>query len=406
MRKLQEPLILSVSGPDGPGILGELAGILDREGIELVDVEQATLQEFLAVSFLVDLGGEPRRAHALLSSFFPAAGRMGLSVEVRPISDDDLRTLRQSDLWAMTLLGGEATSRVTSAIGRVTGRHMANIMSIRRLAEADLRAAEFIVDTSRVADVDAFRRDLFQACEEVGADLGLAREAVYRQSKRIIVFDADSTLVAGEVIDELARRAGVEDEVRSLTRRAMDGEIDFGEALSRRVALLAGLTVEDLEDVACSVPLTPGAEETVAALQALGFKIGVISGGFTFFTDHLRERLNLDYAYGNRLEVVEGRLTGRLLPPVIDAEGKAARLREIASLERAPLTQVVGVGDGANDIPMLRAAGLGVAFRAKPATRRAADGVILGESLTSLLYLLGVSQRAVRELMQRREAPS
>lgn len=402
MRKLTEPLILSVSGPDGPGILATLSSVLAREGVELVDVEQATLQEFLAVSFLVDLGGDPKKAHGVLERFFPAATHLGLSVEVRPITDDELHTLRQSDLWALTLLGPEATAEIVAAVGGVTGRHGANITSIRRLAEEDIRAAEFIVDTSKVADIEAFRRDLFLTGEEFRVDLGLAREAVYRQSKRIVVMDADSTLLAGEVIDDMAEAAGCADRVRAITRRAMEGGLDFEESLRERVALLKGLSIDRLQRVADGVRLTNGAEQTVAALRSLGFKIGVISGGFTLFTDALKERLRLDYAFANTLEIRDGKLTGRLLPPIIDAQGKADRLQEIARLEGAPLTQVVGVGDGANDIPMLRLAGLGVAFRAKEATRRAADGAIHGESLTALLYLLGVTPKTLRETAGRR----
>ncbi len=401
MRDVIEPLILSVSGRDRPGVLAVLAAVLAREEIELVDIEQATLQEFLALSFLVDLNGKAEAARAVLERFFPAATELGLAVEARPVSPEELRTLSEKDLWALTLLGPAATAAMVATIAGVTSRHGANIVSVRRLAEDDIRAAEFIVDASRCQAVDAMRRDLFLEAEAVGVDVGLSRASVYRQSKRVVVLDADSTLVAGEVIDELAQLAGVADQVKEITRRAMEGRLDFGAALRERVALLRGLPVERLREIEERLPLTPGAEEMIAALRALGFKVGVISGGFSFFTDSLKRRLKLDYAFANELEIEDGKLTGHVVPPIVDAEGKAERLRTIAQWERVPLSQVVGVGDGANDIPMLQAAGLGVAFRAKEVAKRAADGAIHQDSLLGLLYLLGVSQQDLKELLAR-----
>ncbi len=401
MREVHEPLILSVSGPDRPGILAELAGILARGQIDLVDVEQATLQNFLALSLLVDLGNRPERAQVILREFLPAAARMGLNAEVRAISHPELRILKEQDLWAVTLIGEAAIAHMVTTVAAATARHNANIVTIRRLAEQDISAAELIVDVSRTAYVDSFRRDLLSACEAVGMDVGVAPEDVHRKSKRVVVMDADSTLVAGEVIDELARRAGVVEKVAAITRRAMEGELDFTAALTERVALLAGLGRADLQAVIDSMRLTPGAAETIAVLKALGFKVGVISGGFTFFTDHLRTTLGLDYAFGNVLEMEGDRLTGRVVPPVIDAQGKAERVRQIARELGVPLSQVVTVGDGANDIPMLETAGLGIAFRAKEAARRAARGTIQRNDMKALLYLLGISQRDVRRVARR-----
>jgi phosphoserine phosphatase len=398
MRPVREPVILAVTGPDRPGILAELAAVLAAEGIELVDIEQATLQSFLALSFLVDLGGQPERAQAVLTRFFPAAQRLGLSVQAKPISQGELFTLNEHDLWALTVLGSGDAAAMVAAVAAVTGRHGANIVSVRRLADEDIRAAELIVDARAVTDVEAMRRELLRQGEAAGADIALARENAYRKSKRIVLMDADSTLVAGEMIDELARRAGVAEQVAAITRRAMEGELDFATALTQRVALLRGLKVEQLEEAAAAMPLTPGAQETIAALKALGLRVGVISGGFTFFVERLRKRLGLDYAFGNILEIQHGALTGRLLPPLLDAEGKAERLREIARAEGVPLSQVVGVGDGANDIPMLQAAGLGVAFRAKEAAHRVADGAIHRNNLQVLLVLLGVSPSDLRAL--------
>ncbi|MCA9729652.1 MAG: HAD-IB family phosphatase, partial [Candidatus Eisenbacteria bacterium] len=276
---LREPMILSVSGRDRPGVLAALARVLSQSGIELVDIEQATLQDFLALSFLVDLSEDPAKSQAILHRFFAAAGEWGLQVQVRPLSPAEVQELRSTNLWALTVLGAAAAAGTVAALAAVTSHHQANIVSIRRLAESDIRAAEFLLDVARVPDADALRRDLIQESERLGVDISLAPEAIYRQSKRVVVMDGDSTLIAGEVIDEMARLAGVAPEVSRITERAMAGELDFAEALRARVKLLAGLEREALERLADAIPLTPGAEETIRVLKRLGFKVGVISGG-------------------------------------------------------------------------------------------------------------------------------
>ncbi len=398
MRALTEPLILSVSGRDRPGILAELAGALAGAGIEIVDIEQATLQDFLALSFLLDLEGDAERGGKLLREVIPRASALGLAVDVRRLTGDAVRMLAEADRMVATLVSDRASTKAVAALAAAAARHRANIVSIRRLAEEDLRAAEYVLDVTRVPDVSALKADLLALGERLEADIALAREDVYRKSKRVVVFDMDSTLVAAEGIDLLARRAGVEAEVAAITREAMAGKLDFESALRRRVALLRGLPESVLAEVEASLPLTPGAAEAVDALKRLGFRLGLLSGGFTCFTEPLRRRLGIDYAFANTLEIEAGVLTGGLTGPVLDAAGKAARLAEIASREGVPLDQVVGVGDGANDIPMLQAAGLGIAFRAKESTRRSADAAIQRNDLAGLLYLLGVSARDLKRV--------
>lgn len=398
MRPLTEPYILSVSGHDRPGLLAELAGALDRAGIEVVDIEQATLQDFLALSFLLDLGLDAGRARRLLGEVIPRASALGLAVDVRRLDTEQVRLLKETDHVVLTVVSGRASARLVAALGETAARHGANVVTIRRLAEEDLRAAEYVLDVSRVADAAALRAELLRTAEGLGADAGLAREDVYRKSKRVVVFDMDNTLVAGEIIDRLAERAGVRDDVAAVTRQAMEGELDFETALRRRVERLAGLPESVLVEVRDAMVLTPGAEETIRVLKRLGYRLGLLSGGFTFFVDALRERLGFDYAFGNTLEIVDGRLTGRLTGPILDGQGKAARLREIAEREGVRPDQVVGIGDGANDIPMLQAAGLGIAFRAKEATRRNADAAIQNNDFKGLLYLLGVTGRDLRRM--------
>jgi len=398
MRPLREPFIVSVSGRDRPGVLGTLASALARAGIDIVDIEQATLQNFLALSFLVDLEEDPDRARALLRNVMPLAAELGLAVDVRALAPDEVRVLKETDHAVLVLLSEKPSSSLIAELGHTTARHGANVVSIRRLAEEDLRAGEFVLDVTRVADPDALKADLFLTAERLGADAGLAREDVYRKSKRIVVFDMDGTLVVGESIDLLARHKGNAPEIEAITREAMEGRLDFADSLRRRVALLAGLPETTLRDVASELEIAPGAPQALRVLRRLGYRLGVLSGGFSIIVEAVRERLGLDFAVGNQVEIENGRLTGRLIEPILDAEGKATALRRIAEKEGVSLEQVVGVGDGANDIPMLQAAGLGIAFRAKERTRECADATLVRSDFLGLLYMLGVSGRDVNKL--------
>jgi phosphoserine phosphatase len=398
MRPLIEPFILSVSGRDRPGILATMAAALAEAGIDIVDIEQATLQDFLALSFLVDLEGDAGRSRRLLCDVLPQATGLGLAVDVRGLAADEVRVLKETDHAVLVLISEKPSSRLIAELGAATARHQANIVSIRRLAEEDLRAGEFVLDVSRVPSLDALKADLLLTAERLGADAGLAREDVYRKSKRVVVFDMDGTLVAGETLDILAVRAGVGAEVAPITREAMEGRIEFGESLRRRVALLRGLPESVLHEVARGLELSPGAEEALRVLKRLGYRLAVVSGGVSVIVEALRERLDLDYAFGNTLEVEEGMLTGRVCEPILDGPGKARVLAEIAAKEGVSLEQVVGVGDGANDIPMLQAAGLGIAFRAKERTRESAHAALSRSDFLGLLYLLGVSGRDLKRL--------
>jgi phosphoserine phosphatase len=398
MRALTEPFILSVSGRDRPGILSEIAASLDTAEIEIVDIEQATLQDFLALSFLLDLDNDPGRSRRLLGDVIPLATGLGLAVDVRRLDADQVRLLKETDHAVLTLVSERPSARLVAEFGAVIARHQGNIVTVRRLAEEDLRAGEYVLDITRVADRDAMKADILLTAERLGVDAGLAREDIYRKSKRVVVFDMDNTLVVGEIIDVLAERAGVADGVSRITREAMDGSLDFSEALRRRVELLRGLPESVLGEVLETLSFAPGAEDAIRVLKRLGYKVGVLSGGFTFFAEAIRKRLDIDYAFANTLEMSGGKLTGGLVGPILDGEGKAQHLREIAEREGVRQGQVVAVGDGANDIPMLQAAGLGIAFRAKESTRRTADAAIGRNEFLGLLYLLGVSGRDLRRV--------
>lgn len=400
MRPIVDPLILSVSGRDRPGVLAAIARALDSAGIDVVDIEQATLQDFLALSFLLDLRDDPERSQRLLRDILPEIAALGLAVDVRALDATQVHLLKETEQIVVTLVSETPSARVVADLASVLARHNANIVTIRRLAEEDLRAGEYVVDVTGVADVAALKADVLVAAEHAGVDVGIAQENVHRKSKRVIVFDMDNTLIADEVIDLLAARHGVLETVSALTARAMAGELDFKQALRERVALLAGMPASVLDQVVAEVRLTPGAEQAIAVLKRLGYRMGILSGGFTFVVDAFRERLGLDYGFANTLEIVDGRLTGRVLDPILDGAGKAEKLRLIAHQEGVPLDQVVGIGDGANDIPMLQAAGLGIAFRAKETTRRSADAAIQRNDFTGLLYLLGITGRDLRRVRE------
>jgi phosphoserine phosphatase len=390
-------ILVSVTGPDRPGILATLTESLATSGYRLVDIQQATLLTFLGLSVLVEAPpGEGDPASRLLRSVGGLALSLGLSIEAREATDARLPGGR--DLQVLTVLSDGLETPIVARLARAIQEHGANVVTIHRLAEADLSAVDFILDVSATPDLRALKAALLLLSDETGVDLGLQPENAWRKSKRLVVFDVDSTLTATEAIDELAKAAGQAEAVAKVTRVAMDGGIDFVEALTRRVALLAGLPVEVLERLAREQPMTSGAEETVRILKALGYRVGAISGGFEEMVLPLARRLGLDHVRANRLEVRDGRLTGRLEGPVIDAAGKAERLRAIAAAEQIPLELVVGVGDGANDIPMLQAAGLGIAFGTRGGPRRAAHGAIRRNDLRGVLYLLGVTDRDVRAL--------
>lgn len=398
MRPLTEPIILSVSGRDRPGVLASLASALAELGIEIVDIEQATLQNFLALSFLIDLENDAERARGLLRTVMPRAAELGLAVDVRTLRPEDVRMLKETDHAVLVLLSEKPSSELIAAIGNTTARHGANVVSIRRLAEEDLRAGEFVLDVTHVPDVNALKADLFLTSERLGADAGLAREDVYRKSKRVVVFDMDGTLVVGESIDLLAETLGLSETVAGITRDAMEGRLEFSEALRRRVALLKGLPEHALHDVASRLEIAPGAPEALRVLRRLGYRLGVVSGGFSIIVDAIKERLHLDFAMSNHVEIESGQLTGRMIEPILDGPGKARALAAIAEKEGISLQQVVGVGDGANDIPMLQAAGLGIAFHAKERTREHAHAALQRSDFRGLLYMLGVSARDVKRL--------
>jgi phosphoserine phosphatase len=325
---------------------------------------------------------------------------VGMQVDVRigsAIGEDPFALGRRDSTHVLVMLGRPVTARAFSEVARRLATLNVNIDSIRSLADYPVTGLELFVSVAEdTPEADAaLRLTLSAAASDAAVDLSVEQAGLARRAKRLVVFDVDSTLVQGEVIEMLAAHAGFEPEVREITEAAMRGELNFSESLERRVSLLAGLPESVLDEVAHSLELMPGARTTVRTLKRLGFRCGVVSGGFTKIIDHLVEDLGLDFAAANELEVVDGKLTGKVVGDIVDRAGKATALRRFAEGYGIPLSQCVAVGDGANDIDMLSAAGMGVAFNAKPALREVADTALSHPYLDAVLFMLGITRAEV-----------
>ena len=385
-------VLATLTGRDRPGVTAAFFAALAAHDVDVRDVEQVVIRDRMVLAVLLDLQGE---LSALRSSVVSAAHALGMECEV--VAAEDSRAARRSAGRARShviVLGHPlrpgALSSVTQRIADLGG----NIESITQLSTEPVSAVELLVSTSDEAEL---RAALVQAAEDTGVDIAVEPAGLRRRAKRLVVLDVDSTLIQDEGIDVLATRAGVGEQVAHVTARAMAGELDFTESLVRRVELLAGLPVSDVYAARDTLRLTPGARTFVHTLRRLGFHVGVVSGGFTVFTDRFVAELELDFAAANELEVADGRLTGRLVGEVVDRAGKAKALTRFAEQFGVPLSQTVAVGDGANDIDMLDAAGLGIAFNAKAALRAAADTSVNVPYLDSVLFVLGISRDEIVE---------
>lgn len=387
------PVLITVTGPDKPGVSSVLFAVLTRHGVEILDVEQVTIRGQLVLGVLVSIDRDPE---GLQESVEQAMATVAMHITVE-VGADPLTPARLGSSHVLVVLGRPMPARAFAEVARRLAALDANIDAIRRVADYPVTGLELRVSVSQdTPEADAeLRSALADVSARVGLDVAVEREGLTRRAKRLVVFDVDSTLIQGEVIEMLAAHAGCEDEVREITEAAMRGEIDFGQSLAQRVACLAGLPESVLDDVADSLTLMPGARTTVRTLKRLGFRCGVVSGGFTRIIERLAEDLDLDFHVANGLEVVDGKLTGRVEGDIIDREGKAAALRKFAAQFDVPLAQCVAIGDGANDIDMLSTAGLGVAFNAKPALREVADTALSYPYLDVVLFVLGVTRAEV-----------
>lgn len=399
-------VLVTVTGPDTPGITAALTRIIAEGNADLLDIEQVVVQGQLTLCLLLgfEREGKEHSGESVLKDLLFASKDMGLELDFRVVNVDEDAPLASTDRqrWVVTALGDTIGASAVHLVSDVLARHQANIDYIRRLTDDHLSSFEIVLSLPPgEARAVALRKDLTVAVHDERIDVAVQPEALTRRSKRLVVMDMDSTLIPIEIIDELARLHGVHDQVAAVTERAMQGELDFEASLKARVHLLKGLEYDRVVRFAQDIPVTDGAEVMLKVLRGLGMKTGVISGGFTVAADVLKKRLGLDYAYANVLVVEDGKLTGEVKLPIVGPQRKADLLETIAQQEEISLEQTVAIGDGANDADMLEKAGLGIAFHAKPKLKERADTSVSAGGLDRILYLLGLRERDVRAALER-----
>lgn len=386
------PVLVTVTGPDHPGITARLTAVLAEVGAKLLDIEQVAVRGNLNLALLVDL---PEQRGGLKELLF-AAKELGVDLDFKTIDPEAKPPSGQR--YVVTTIGRQLGAKEMHEVASLLARHGGNIEKISRLSGEHLSAVEVHTLLENTERAEALKKELLGLAMTRSFDIALQREGLFRRSKRLVVMDMDSTLIRIEVIDELARAHGVVEQVAKITERAMQGEMDYDESLRQRLNLLKGLDVSVLRKIAAELPLTEGAETLIQVLRRLGYRTAVISGGFSIAAEALKARLGIDYAYSNTLEVEGGKLTGRVIGPIVNARRKSELLETIAQAEGVLLDQTIAVGDGANDLLMLQKAGLGIAFRAKPKLREAADTSLSASGLDAILFLLGISERELKEV--------
>ncbi len=396
-------VLFRFTGDDCPGLTAGISEHLTKFGCHIIDVNQAVIHRSLLLGIMIRVpsGTDPTR---VIRKVRRHAHSLGLKCKDRFISDDDYDAwvLREGkSRFILTLLSRAVTADQFAAVSRLISDQGMNIDVITRLSGRPSRAAssdlaracvEFSI-RGEPRDSSEWKASLLDCSSRLNLDLAWQRDDAFRRNRRVVAFDMDSTLLRGEVIDELAKEAGAGDEVAAITEAAMRGELDFDESLRLRVSKLAGLSESVLPKIAERLELNEGAERLVSTLKRFGYRTAIISGGFAYFGNHLRKRLAIDHVFANQLEIADGKLTGKVVGPIVNAERKAALLEQLATNEGIDRKQTIAIGDGANDLPMLSRAGLGIAFHAKPIVRTAAEHQVSTLGLDAVLYLLGVRDR-------------
>lgn len=401
-----ELMLIRVTGEDRPGLIASITATLAKYDITILDIGLDDIHKTLSFGILIRTSSE--NVGRVMKDLLYKTTSMGNILRFYPISKEDYEQwvgMQGKNRYILTLLGRKLTARQISATTHILSQQNLNIDGIRRLTgripldeeKANIRACiEFSV-RGTPKDIDLMQAQLFKIAREQEVDYSFQLDNMYRRMRRLICFDMDSTLIQTEVIDELAMRAGVGDQVKSITEQAMRGEIDFRESFRKRVALLKGLDESVMQDIAEHLPMTEGVDRLMFVLKKYGYKIAILSGGFTYFGNYLKERFGLDYVYANELEIKNGKLTGNYVGEIVDGPRKAALLRQIAANEQVDIAQTIAVGDGANDLPMLATAGLGIAFHAKPKVTANAQQAINTIGLDGVLYFLGFKDSQLEE---------
>ena len=394
-----ELIMISITGADQPGVTAALSEIIASHDAQILDIGQADIHHNLSLGMLIKT--ESCRSGDILKDLLFKGYELNVKVKFSPVEPEDYDRWVKSqgkNRWIITLLGRSIASRHIAAVSKVIADQKLNIDGIQRLTgripldetEEPLRKAcvEFSV-RGKPADRDAMQSSFMKIAAGGDIDISLQEDNMFRRCRRLVCFDMDSTLIGTEVIDELADRAGVGEEVRRITEQAMRGEIDFRESFTRRVALLKGLDESVMREIAENLPITEGVDRMMTVLKRTGYKTAILSGGFTYFGNYLKQRFGFDYVYANDLEIVDGKLTGKYLGEIVDGRRKQELLRLIAQVENLDMRQTIAVGDGANDLPMLSAAGLGIAFHAKPKVKANAGQSLSTIGLDGILYFIG-----------------
>ena len=408
MGQKDEIILININGADRPGVTAALTEILAKNNAVILDIGQADIHDNLSLGILFQ-SCEGNSGDILKELLFKSY-ELDVNIRFNPITEQKYRKwvdMQGKNRYIITILGRKLTARQIAGVTRVVAEQGMNIDDIKRLTgriplDEDARTPKASVEFSvrgTPRDKELMKAEFMKLSAEQVMDISFQEDSMYRRMRRLICFDMDSTLIETEVIDELAVRAGVGDQVKAITESAMRGEIDFSESFRQRCALLKGLDVSVMQEIAENLPITEGVDRLMRILKKVGFKIAILSGGFTYFGNYLKQKYNIDYVYANELEVEDGKLTGRYVGDIVDGKRKAELLRLIAQVENVDIRQTVAVGDGANDLPMISIAGLGIAFHAKPKVKETAKQSISTIGLDGILYFLGYKDSYLDEQM-------
>lgn len=397
--------LLNISGQDKPGLTSSLTSVLAEYDAKILDIGQANIHDTLSLGIMFEIKSGKKSAAVLKDLLFKSY-ELGITAKFSPISLEDYEdwvSLQGKDRYIITILGEKLKAEQISEVTKVISEKNLNIDSIKRLTgrlsltkiEEYQRASIQLSIRGKIDDKTDFTQKMMEISKELDVDIAFQEDSMFRRNRRLVCFDMDSTLIQTEVIDELAERAGVGDQVKAITEAAMQGEIDFNESFKKRMKLLEGLSEDVLQDVADKLPITKGAKRLIDTLHNYGYKTAILSGGFTYFGHYLQEKLDIDYVYANQLEIKDGTLTGNYIGDIVNGSKKAEYLQLLANNMGIDIAQTIAVGDGANDLQMLNLAGLGIAFHAKPKVKDNAQSSISSIGLDGVLYLLGYHDRHI-----------